>query len=81
MAETPEDIIVDLWAAVYGEPPPVRAELSVMVGALVSGLPEPVWSEDVSCALKGIAQKPKPDAVQPSVMVIRGEAVSGTAGH
>jgi len=46
MAETPEDIIVDLWAAVYGEPPPVRAELSVMVGALVSGLPEPVWSED-----------------------------------
>ena len=46
MMETPEDTIVDLWAAVYGEPPPVRAELSVMIGALVSGLPEPVWSED-----------------------------------
>ena len=46
MMETPEDTIVDLWAAVYGEPPPVRAELSVMIGALVSGLPEPVWRED-----------------------------------
>ncbi len=50
MAETPKhspvDVVVDLWTAVYGEPPPVRAELSVMVGALVSGLPEPVRRED-----------------------------------
>ena len=44
--DTPEDVIVDLWTAVYGEPPPVRAELSVMISALVLGLPEPVWSED-----------------------------------
>ncbi len=43
--KTPEDNIVDLWSAVYGEPPPVRAELSMMIGALVSGLPEPVWRE------------------------------------
>ena len=50
MAETPEDTIVDLWAAVYGEPPPVRAELSMMIGALVSGLPEPVWSEEEHAA-------------------------------
>jgi hypothetical protein len=41
MTETPEDIILDLWIAVYGEPLPVRAELSTMIGALVSGLPEP----------------------------------------
>ncbi len=50
MAETPEDIVVDLWIAVYGEPPPVRAELSMMIGALVSGLPEPVWSEEEHAA-------------------------------
>jgi hypothetical protein len=41
--EKPEDAIVDLWIALYGEPPPVRADVSMLVGALVSGLPEPDW--------------------------------------
>lgn len=43
--QTPEDAIVDLWTAVYGEPPPVRADVSTMVGALVSGLPSPDWRD------------------------------------
>ncbi len=41
MTETPEDTVLDLWIAVFGQPPPVRAEVSVLIGALVSGLPEP----------------------------------------
>ena len=41
MTQTSEDTIIDLWTALFGEPPPVRAELSVMINALVSGLPEP----------------------------------------
>ncbi len=50
MVQTPEDtpqaVIASLWIAVYGEPPPVLAAAPVMIGALVSGLPEPVWRED-----------------------------------
>lgn len=43
MTEMSEDIIIDLWIAVYGEPPPVRADMEMLIGALVSGLPEPDW--------------------------------------
>lgn len=43
--QSPEENVVDLWIAVYGEPPPVHADVSTMLGALVSGLPMPDWRD------------------------------------
>ena len=43
--QSPEENVVDLWIAVYGEPPPVHADVSTMLDALVSGLPTPDWRD------------------------------------
>jgi hypothetical protein len=41
MSTDPTDEIVALWAAVYGEPPTIVTDRSLMLAALVAHLPEP----------------------------------------
>jgi hypothetical protein len=37
----PDDQIAELWFALFGEPPPIRASVEMMIEALVGGLRDP----------------------------------------
>jgi hypothetical protein len=41
-----------LWMALYGEPPPIRADSTTMLDAIMKGLPEPHYERLTSPYLR-----------------------------